>query len=282
MNTTQVMARPAPASGGTRATPETKRRETALFRRYFETRASDAREELVLRFMPLARSLARRYGRSSESFDDLVQVANLALVKAIDGFDPRRNRPFTAYAVPTILGELRRHFRDNVWTLRLPRALSEFTMELDRTADALADELGRVPTPAQIADRLGVAIEEVLEGLAADRARNTRSLDAPQRGEEESLPVLDSIGDVEGGYDRVEAQLAAEDAGLDQREWRVLRLRFVEDITQREIGRRLGVSQMQVSRISRRALSKLLDSVGAGSEAGSPPDSAAWPARGDD
>ena len=274
MNTTQVKATPARAS---RATPETKRRETMLFRRYFETRASDAREELVLRFMPLARSLARRYGRSSESFDDLVQVANLALVKAIDGFDPRRNRPFTAYAVPTILGELRRHFRDNVWTLRLPRALSEWTMELDRTADALADELGRVPTPAQIADRLGVAIEDVLEGLAADRARNTRSLDAPTRGDEESLPVLDSIGDVEGGYDRVEAQLAAEDAGLDQREWRVLRLRFVEGITQREIGRRLGVSQMQVSRISRRALSKLLDSVRVGSEADSQPDSAARP-----
>jgi RNA polymerase sigma-B factor len=276
MNTTQVKATPARAS---RATPETKRHETALFRRYFETRASDAREELVLRFMPLARSLARRYGRSSESFDDLVQVANLALVKAIDGFDPRRNRPFTAYAVPTILGELRRHFRDNVWTLRLPRALSEWTMELDRTADALADELGRVPTPAQIADRLGVAIEDVLEGLAADRARNTRSLDAPKRGDEESLPVLDSIGDVEKGYDRVEAQLAAEDAGLDQREWRVLRLRFVEGITQREIGRRLGVSQMQVSRISRRALSKLLDSVRAGSEAGSQPDRASPPAR---
>jgi RNA polymerase sigma-B factor len=238
-----------------------KRHEATLFRRYFETRSADLREELVRRFMPLARALARRYGRRSEPLEDLIQVANLALVKAVDGFDPRRGRPFTAYAVPTILGELRRHFRDHVWMLRLPRGLGELTMELERATDALTEELGRQPSAAQLADRLGTSIEEVLEGIEAGHARRTRSLDAPVRSDDESVSTLETVAESEPGYDRVEAQLAAEDAGLDEREWQVLRLRFADGLTQREIGQQLGVSQMQISRISRRALGKLLESV---------------------
>jgi RNA polymerase sigma-B factor len=236
--------------------------EEVLLRRYASTRSPAVREELVRRFMPLARSLAMRYRRQTESLDDLVQVAGLGLVKAVDGFDPARARPFTAYAVPTILGELRRHFRDHVWTVRLPRALQERTMKLDAVTTSLTDELGRFPTPTELAEHLDLSVEEVLEALEADHARRTLSLDAPRRSDEDdATPGVETIGSVEGGYDRVESQMAAEVAGLDAREWRILRARFVENLTQREIAAEFGVSQMQISRISRGALWKLLTAV---------------------
>jgi RNA polymerase sigma-B factor len=235
--------------------------ERALLRRFAETGSAEIREELVRRFMPLARSLALRYRRRSESIDDLVGVANLGLVKAIDGYDPDHGTPFTAYAVPTILGELRRHFRDHVWNVRLPRGLQELTMKVEEATNELTEELGRYPTTAQIAERLGISTEDVLEALEAAHARRTMSLDAPRLAEEEATPTVETIGRAEAGYDRVEADLVAEKAGLDRREWEVLRLRFVDELTQREIGHRLGVSQMQISRISRRALWKLLAAV---------------------
>ena len=141
--------------------------ETALQRRYASERSPEVREELVRRFMPLARSLAMRYRRQTESIDDLVQVASLGLVKAIDGFDPDRGRPFAAYAVPTILGELKRHFRDHVWNLRLPRSLGELTMKVDETTGVLTERLGRFPTATEIAEHLEVAVEDVLAALEA-------------------------------------------------------------------------------------------------------------------
>ena len=235
--------------------------EEILLRRYAISRDPALREELVCRFMPLARSLALRYRRQTESLDDLIQVANLALVKAIDGFDPGRARPFTAYAVPTILGEIRRHFRDHVWNVRLPRGLQELTMRIDQATGRLTEELGRFPTAAQIAERLGTTTEEVLEGLEAGHARRTLSLDAPRANDEDAAPAVETLGDFELGFDRIEAQHAAERAGLDEREWRVLRMRFVDELTQLEIGRELGVSQMQISRISRKALNTLLGAV---------------------
>jgi RNA polymerase sigma-B factor len=236
--------------------------EEALLARYARERSPALREELVRRFMPLARSLAMRYRRQTESLDDLVQVAGLGLVKAVDGFDPEFGRPFAAYAVPTILGELRRHFRDHVWNVRLPRALQERTMKLDKATAALTDELGRFPTPAELAERLDLSVEDVLEGLEADHARRTLSLDAPRRSdEEESTPGVETLESVEHGYDRVESQMAASSAELDQREWAILRMRFVDNLTQREIAAEFGVSQMQISRISRRALWKLLTAV---------------------
>jgi RNA polymerase sigma-B factor len=238
------------------------RTEEGLLEEYARERSPAVREELVRRFMPLARSLAMRYRRQTESLDDLVQVAGLGLVKAIDGFDPDRERPFAAYAVPTILGELRRHFRDHVWNVRLPRALQERTMKLDGATAALTEELGRNPTPRELADRLDLSVEDVLEALEADHARRTLSLDAPRRSdEEESTPGVETLESVEQGYDRVEAQMAAGNADLDQREWAILRMRFVDNLTQREIAAEFGVSQMQVSRISRRALWKLLTAV---------------------
>ena len=267
-------ARERPRTGARRAerTPRhgavnnaQRQQERDLLCRYARTRSPELRERLVRMFTPLARSLAGRYKRSNESFDDLVQVANLALLKAIDGFDPARGRPFTAYAVPTILGELRRHFRDNVWTLRLPRSLQESTMEVEKATSALTEQLGRSPTVAEIAEKLEMAEEEVLEALTADAARRTTSLDSPRSVEDgEGGAVIDTVADVEAGYDRVEAEIASETAGLDEREREVLRLRFGEQVTQSEIGKRFGVSQMQISRIQRRALRKLLDAVQGG------------------
>jgi RNA polymerase sigma-B factor len=252
-----------PPSGGRpdRRQANATQHEGDLFQAFAATRSPDLREELVRRFMPLAKSLAFRYRRRSESLDDLVQVASLGLVKSINGFDRSLGFPFQAYAVPTILGELRRHFRDHVWNLRLPRDLQELTMKIDRAADGLAEELGRYPTPTEIAKRLDVTVEDVLEGIEAAHARGTQSLDSPSSQDDGSPTLVETLGAVEAGYDRVEAEEAANRAELDEREWKVLRLRFANQMTQREIGHELGVSQMQVSRISRRALGKLLTAV---------------------
>jgi RNA polymerase sigma-B factor len=236
--------------------------EDKLLRRHAENRDPAIKEELVRRFLPLARSLALRYRGSSEDLEDLIQVASLGLVKALDGFDPELGDSFVAYAAPTILGELRRHFRDRVWDVRLPRGLQERTMTVNRAAAELSDELGRTPTVSQIAERLGLDREEVAEALQADEARRTLSLEVPRsRGEEDSTSIMETVGETEPGYDTVEAQLAAEVAPLDERERLVLRLRFNGGLNQYEIGARIGISQMQVSRIMRGALRKLLEAV---------------------
>jgi RNA polymerase sigma-B factor len=245
--------------------------ETELLRRYAQTHDPRLKEELVNRFLPLARSLALRYRGASEQLEDLIQVASLGLVKALDGFDLERGRSFIAYAAPTILGELRRHFRDRVWELRLPRGLQERTMAVAEAAQKLGEELGRTPTVAQIAERLELSEEEIAEALQAEEARRTLSLDVPRSREDaESAPMVETVGQTDSGYDRVEAQIAAEGAPLTDRERTVLRLRFEEDLNQYEIGRRLGVSQMQVSRIMRKALRKLLEAVQAEGEGAAP------------
>ncbi len=252
---------PAPAYPRATTTARSDEFEQRMLRRFAVTRSPILREELVRRSMPLARSLAMRYRRASEPLDDLIQVANLGLVKAVDGFDPDLGRPFAAYAVPTILGEIRRHFRDRVWNVRLPRGLQELTMKIDQATDELTEELGRVPTAAQIAGRIEVTVEDVLEGMEASNARRTASLDAPQPGEEERAPRIESLGETENGYDRVEANASLQSAELSKREWQVLRLRFRDQLTQTQIGELIGVSQMQVSRVSRGALRKLLAAV---------------------
>jgi RNA polymerase sigma-B factor len=255
------------------AAPKPDRRvsaETKLLRRYAKTRDPALKEELVRSFLPLARSLALRYRGSSEDIEDLIQVASLGLVKALDGFDLERGESFVAYAAPTILGELRRHFRDRVWEVRLPRGLQERAMAVNKVAGELGDELGRTPTVSQIAERLYLDDEEVWEALQAGEARRTLSLEVRRSTEDvESTTIMETLGQTEPGYDAVEAQLAAEEAPLDEREHRVLRLRFEENLNQYEIGRCLGVSQMQVSRIMRGALRKLLAAVraNAGDEA---------------
>jgi RNA polymerase sigma-B factor len=237
--------------------------EQALLREYVIDPNPALEEELVRRFTPLARSLAMRYRGGVERTDDLTQVASLALVKALRGFDPARGRSFKAYAAPTILGELRRHFRDHSWRLHMPRSLQERSMAVERASDALSDELGQSPTVVQIAERLDLEQEDVLDVLQARESQRSVSLDTPVRREEpESVPKIETIGGDEIGFDSVEAQFAIERcATLTDQERTAVELRFTEELNQYEIGARMGVSQMQVSRLLRRGLARLLEAV---------------------
>jgi RNA polymerase sigma-B factor len=225
-----------------------------------DTRTS-ARDSLVLEHMPLARRLARRYARSGEQEDELVQVAAVGLVKAVDGYDPDRGTAFSSYAVPTILGELKRHFRDTRWALHVSRSLQEQAQRVARTVDDLTCELGRAPSPAETAAALDVPVEEVIEAQEAFSAYEATSLDAPAPGggDERGDSAGDQLGMPDDGFERVEqrAAIAPALATLPDRERLALHMRFVDDMTQAEIGARLGVSQMQVSRMLRRALTEL-------------------------
>jgi RNA polymerase sigma-B factor len=219
-----------------------------------------ARDELIERYMPLARSLALRYRRASEPLDDLIQVASVGLVKAVDRWDPDRGLAFSSYAVPTILGELRRYFRDATWDVRPARDLQELCLAVEEARETLWGQLGRSPTAADIANRLGRSQEDVIEALQATEGRSVRSLDAPVHDEEDgSASAGDLIGRPDGEYDRVEAGVTIERlAGiLDDRAREILRLRFQEDLLQSEIAERVGCSQMHVSRIIRSSLEKL-------------------------
>ena len=243
-------------------TPHRHSREldARLLREYAAEPTPAKLERLVERFRGLSRSLAQRYRGGNEPFDDLIQVADMGLVKAIQGYDPDLGKAFAGYAVPTILGELRRHFRDRVWNLRLPRSLQEATMAVDAATDRMTEELGRRPTVAEIAERTDLDEEAVAEALVAREARWTISTEAPVGGGDDDQPIVhgDLIGIEEAGYDRVEANYAVSTVDLEERERVVLDLRFDAGMTQSEIGDQLGVSQMQVSRLSRRALKKLL------------------------
>ncbi|MGA8745951.1 MAG: SigB/SigF/SigG family RNA polymerase sigma factor [Solirubrobacterales bacterium] len=221
------------------------------------------REELVRRYLPFANSLTQRYRGVNESFDDLQQVANLALVKAIDRFEPARGTPFTAFASPTILGELKRHFRDRVWTVRVPRGLHDRMGEVETAIGELTEELQRSPSVGEIAERLEIEQTDVLEAMEAGHNRRTLSLDRPQGAGEDEAPASETIGEVDRGFELVEgrAVLAAAIPELEERELLVLRLRFVEDMTQSQIAERIGHSQMHVSRILRRALHRIREQV---------------------
>jgi RNA polymerase sigma-B factor len=251
-----------PAMGGrVHKTDERRLREDReLFERYIDEHDAVDRELLVERFMPLARSLASRYLRQGESFDDIFQVACLGLVKAIDGFDVRRGRAFSSYAVPTIVGEIKRYYRDRTWTVHVPRDLQELTLAVDRAAEALERELSRKPTVDELAQRLDVSDEDVLEALQARHARRAGSLDTPRREDDEAgATVGDAIGVAEDGFERAEdrAMLRSLMKGLSPRDRLVLRLRFERDLTQQQIGEHVGISQMQVSRILRRCVARL-------------------------
>ena len=223
-----------------------------------------SREELTTRFMPLARSLALRYQRSGEPLDDLLQVAALGLVKAIDRFDPAREIAFSSYAVPTILGEIKRYFRDRTWAVRVPRGLQELSMRIDRVVGDLAEDLRRSPSVKEIAHAVGAPEEDVLEAMQAGGAYRAVSFEAPAGGAgEDAATLADSVGVDEEGFDRAEER-ATLDALLEvvtSREREVLRMRFEEDMTQAEIGAAIGVSQMQISRIIRQAVQRLREAA---------------------
>ena len=237
-------------------------RERELFTRYRERGDLAARDELVERFLPLARALAQRYHGGAEPLDDLVQVASVGLLNAIDRFDPQRGSAFSSFAVPTIAGELKRHFRDKGWALKVPRDLKESAQRVDRTTDRLVDELARTPTVAEVADTLGITPEQVLEAREAATAYRAESLDHPVGGDQDASPVVETLGAQEPGYRQAEhsATLEAMMGSLSDREREVLRLRFAEDLTQSEIGQRVGLSQMHISRLLRQALTRLRES----------------------
>jgi RNA polymerase sigma-B factor len=219
-----------------------------------------AREELVERFLPLARDLALRYTYTDEPFDDLLQVASLGLIKAIDRFEPGRGTKFTSYAAPTILGELKRHFRDKGWALHVPRDLQERTLAVSRESEVLSKRLGRSPKVREVAQVLGCTVEQVLEAQEAAASYEATSLDAPTaRDDEDAAPLVDLMGGEDSAYELVESReaIAKTWKALPDVERQVLELRFLHDLTQREIGERIGYSQMHVSRLLRRALKRL-------------------------
>lgn len=231
-----------------------------LFRRWQADRDESAREALVLRFMPLARSLARRYNRSSEPFDDRLQVASVGLLKALNRFDPERGYSFPSFAVPTILGEMRRYFRDCGWSVHMPRGDQERALRVREAQETLTAEHGRAPTVNQISVYLELDQEQVIDALQAGQAYETLSLDAPRPGaEDDKMSYGDSLGHDDERYELVEldATVVAALKHIPARERAMLRMRFVEDLTQTEIAQRVGISQMQVSRLLRRSLSQL-------------------------
>ena len=232
--------------------------EQRLIRRY---RDGDlrAREELARGFMPLAKRLAGRYRNTGESQEDLEQVAYLGLLKAIDRYDPDLG-PFVRYAVPNVLGELKRHFRDKGWGLRVPRSLQERVLKVGEATEQLYGRLGRSPAPSDIAAHTGYSLEEVLEAMDAGSAYTPAALDAPYAGEEDGARTLgDTLGSEDSRFELVELAQAVSPAlhALPQREREILRLRFVEDLTQAEVASRMGISQMHVSRLLRRSLDRL-------------------------
>ena len=233
--------------------------ERPLLIHYREYGDTAAREALVRRFLPLARELARRFVYTGEPLDDLRQVAAVGLIKAIDRFDPAWGTKFTSYAAPTILGELRRHIRDTGWAVHVPRELQERAFAASREAEALMIRLRRSPTPREVADAVGCAVEEVLEAQEAATSYTAASLDAPVIGDEGAAGMVELLGADDASYALAEHRdaIARTMRSLSDVEREVLRLRFAQDLTQREIGERVGCSQMQVSRLLRRALANL-------------------------
>lgn len=238
--------------------------EDDLLARFVQTRDQFVREELARRFLPLASGLAARYRDRGERLEDLEQVARLGLLKAIDGFDAARGNRFAAYATPTILGELRRHFRDRSWAMRVPRDMKEALPRIRAAISDLATEKGRMPDTVELAEATNMDQEAVEQALEASTHARPASLDAPgsRVTEEGAVPLIEQVGSRDEHLEQVEYNVMLEErlSHLSDRDREVLHLSFVEDLTQSEIGKRVGVSQMQVSRIIRSALDQLRDS----------------------
>ena len=242
--------------------PEARRlADDRLLERYHRDGDLEARDELVLRFMPLARQLAARYRHAGEPLEDLVQVACVGLIKAVDRYDPERGNGFTRYAVPTMLGEIKRHFRDKGWSVHVPRATQELVLKVGDALGDLPSRLGRSPTARDIAAAVNAPVEDVLEAMEAATAYEAVSLDAPRPGtnEDEAWTLGEALSEEEQGYELVEIgeTLRGTLEALPARERLILRLRFEEDLTQAEIAETIGVSQMHVSRLLRRSLDRL-------------------------
>jgi RNA polymerase sigma-B factor len=232
-----------------------RRERKRLLQAYKQEGDLAARDRLIEELMPLVRSLALRYTGRGESLEDLVQVGAVGLIKAVDRFDPDRGVELTTYAVPTILGEIQRHFRDKAWAVHVPRSVKELRVRLARLLDSLSAELGRSPTIEELARAADADEEEVIEALDSDQAYTARSLSAPL-GDESGSSLSDLVGEDERGYERVEegALLASGLEALEPRERRIVTLRFFHGLTQSQIAAEIGISQMHVSRLLRSAL----------------------------
>jgi RNA polymerase sigma-B factor len=231
-----------------------------LLRRYHEEGDLHAREQLIEQYMSLVRSLARRYSYRGEQLEDLVQIGAIGLIKAIDRFDLDRGVELTTYATPNIIGEIKRHFRDKGWAVRVPRGLQELNVQLSRLMEQLTVQLGRSPTIAELAKASGSTEEDVLEALESGRAYSSLSLSSGGGSDgEEDLDPLESIGSEEHQYEVSEdrAVLAPGFRALDDRERMILQLRFFDGLTQSQIAQQVGISQMHVSRLIRRSLEKI-------------------------
>jgi RNA polymerase sigma-B factor len=242
-----------------------------LLRRYHDDGDVEAREQLIEQHLPLVRSLARRYANRGEQLEDLVQVGSIGLIKAIDRFDVERGVELTTYATPNIIGEIKRHFRDKGWSVRVPRGLQELNVRLSQILEQLTVELERSPTIPELAESAGVSEEEVLEALESGQAYTAVSLSAPSgQGEDGELDPLETLGEVEHEYEVSEDRAVLEPGldVLDERERVILHLRFWEGLTQSQIAARVGISQMHVSRLIRRALEKVREEIDAGRPAG--------------
>ncbi|MGO9752289.1 MAG: SigB/SigF/SigG family RNA polymerase sigma factor [Solirubrobacteraceae bacterium] len=256
-----------PSSAARHATPSVSTSD--LFHRWQRNHDQWAREQLVERFLPLARKLARRYRGAHEPLDDLVQVASLGLVKAIDRYDPDRGIAFSSFAVPTILGELKRYFRDVGWSVRVPRGTQELAIKVEQIQRRLTAQTGRPPTFNELAEYAELSLEAVLDALEAAAAHHAVSLEIPREDSEGEIGTLgDAIGEIDARFELVDTgtSIGTGAKQLSERERQVLALRFIADRTQTQIAAEIGVSQMQVSRIIRKSLGRLAELVHDGAE----------------
>lgn len=241
-----------------------KEKTRELFRRFKEEGDMDAREELVMSHLNLVRFIANKFKNRGEPIDDLIQVGYLGLLKAIDRFDPSRGLEFTTFATPTIMGEIKRHFRDKGWSVRVPRRLQELSAKVNQATDTLTSQLQRSPTIAEIADYLDATVDEVLEAMESSSAYSSVSLEAPSGADDDDTPsVIDRYATEDSDLAFTDDRIIIEEAlaSFSPRERDVIEMRFLKGMTQIEIAEKLGISQVQVSRLLRRTLKKIQDKI---------------------
>lgn len=241
-----------------------KEKTRELFRRFKEEGDMDAREKLVMSHLNLVRFIANKFKNRGEPIDDLIQVGYLGLLKAIDRFDPRRGLEFTTFATPTIMGEIKRHFRDKGWSVRVPRRLQELSAKVNQATDTLTSQLQRSPTIAEIADYLDATVDEVLEAMESSSAYSSVSLEAPSGADDDDTPsVIDRYATEDSDLAFTDDRIIIEEAlaSFSPRERDVIEMRFLKGMTQIEIAEKLGISQVQVSRLLRRTLKKIQDKI---------------------
>ena len=241
-----------------------KERTRELFRLYKEEDDEEAREQLIVSHLNLVRFLASKFKNRGEPMDDLLQVGTIGLIKAIDRFDPARGLEFTTFATPTIMGEIKRHFRDKGWSVRVPRRLQELSAKVNATTDELTRELQRPPSVAEVAERLGATVDEVLEAMESSTAYSSVPLEGTGQDSDEDAPsVLDHYAAEDGDLAASDDRMVIEEAinSFTPREQAVIRMRFEEGLTQVEIAERLGISQVQVSRLLRKVVKQVQERI---------------------